>query len=537
MGAIWLIVIGIVIFFIAYITYGAWLAKEWGIDPSRETPANTKYDGIDYCPAKKPVLLGHHFSSIAGAGPILGPIGASIFGWLPVALWIIVGSIFFGGVHDFGSLIASVRHDGKSIGEIIEINIGKTGKRLFALFAWLTLILVIAAFLNTTANAFISTPSAGTSSILFIFLAMIFGFAIYRKNMNLVVCTVIGVGLLIFCIYLGQIFPLELSLKSWILLLIVYIFLASILPVWLLLQPRDYLNSFLLYAMIAGAVIGIVIFNPVLEMAPYTGFNVGGQWLFPMLFVTVACGAISGFHSLVGSGTTSKQLNNEKDARLVGYGSMLIEGILALVAIITAAYVAGPKLTELLKGGPINVFADGVGNFLTTLGISFTVGKQFAALALSAFALTTLDTASRLGRFIFQEFFSEAGQVSVILTNRYFATLVTVSLGGFLAFYGWNLIWPMFGSANQLLAALALITIAVWLKNTGKNNKMLTIPTIFMFAVTLTALVLLVKSNIASSNFLLVAFAVALFVLAIILLVHAYKALTAKTDDNIKLNV
>lgn len=434
-------------------------------------------------------------------------------------------------------MVASVRHGGKSIGEIIETNIGKSGKRLFALFAWLTLVLVIAAFLNTTANAFISTPAAGTSSILFIILAMTFGYAIYRKNMNLTTTTILGVGVLFLCIYLGQVFPVTLSLKAWILLLICYIFVASILPVWLLLQPRDYLNSFLLYAMMIGAVVGIIIFNPTLEMVPYTGFNVGGQWLFPMLFVTVACGAISGFHSLVGSGTTSKQLNSEKDAKLVGYGSMLIEGALALVAIITAAYVTGPNLTELLKGGPINVFADGVGNFLTSLGISFTVGKQFAALALSAFALTTLDTASRLGRFIFQEFFSETGQDNNILTNRYFATLVTVSLGGFLAFYGWNLIWPMFGSANQLLAALALITIAVWLKNAGRNNKMLTIPTIFMFVVTLSALILLIKSNMATGNFLLVGFALALFVLAIILLVQAYKALTSKPNDNIKLNV
>jgi len=536
MSALWLIVIGIVIFFIAYLTYGAWLAKEWGIDPTRETPAKTKYDGVDYCPAKAPVLLGHHFSSIAGAGPILGPIGASIFGWVPVALWIIVGSIFFGGVHDFGSLVASVRHEGKSIGEIIEANIGKTGKKLFALFAWLTLILVVAAFLNVTGNAFVSTPAAGTSSILFIALAMIFGYAINRMNMNLTITSIIGVIVLFICIWLGQLFPIELSLKAWISILIVYIFAASVLPVWLLLQPRDYLNSFLLYAMMAGAVIGIIIYHPTLEMAPFVGFNVGGQWLFPMLFVTVACGAISGFHSLVGSGTTAKQLDNEKDAKLVGYGSMLIEGALALVAIITAAYVAGPKLTELLKGGPINVFADGVGNFLTAIGINFAVGKQFAALALSAFALTSLDTATRLGRFIFQEFFSEAGKEDSILTNRYFSTAVTVAVGGFLAFYGWSKIWPMFGSANQLLAALALITIAVWLKNIGKNNKMLTIPTIFMFAATLTALILLVKANMATGNFLLVGIAIALFVLAVILLVHAYKALTSQ-PDNIKLDV
>lgn len=527
MSAIWLILGGIVIFLIAYTMYGAWLAKEWGIDPTRKTPAHTKCDMVDYCPAKAPVVLGHHFASIAGAGPITGPIAASFFGWVPVALWIIVGSIFFGGVHDFGSLFASVRHDGKSIGEIIEANIGHTGKKLFAAFAWLTLVLVVAAFLNVTGSAFVTTPAAGTSSLLFIVLAMAFGFGVYRRGANLTVSTVIGVALLFTCIWFGQLFPIKMALGSWIYLLIVYIFAASVLPVWMLLQPRDYLNSFLLYAMLAGAVIGVFLTNPTLQLTPYAGFYVNKQYLFPMLFVTVACGAISGFHSLVGSGTTSKQIDNEADTRLIGYGSMLIEGVLALIALTTAAYLAGPKLAELSKaGGPINVFADGVGTFLTTLGISFAVGKQFAALALSAFAMTSLDTATRLGRFIFQEFFPEDS----IFANRYVSTAVTVTAGGFLGFKGWNVVWPMFGSANQLLAALALIAVAVYLKKVGKNNSMLVIPTIFMFAVTLTALLLLMKANLAANNFILVGFAVALFVLAVILLGHAYKALTAKVD-------
>ena len=538
MGSVWLILGGIVIFFIAYVTYGAWLAKEWGIDPSRPTPAHTKNDGVDYSPAKAPVLLGHHFSSIAGAGPIVGPIAASIFGWVPVALWIVIGSIFFGAVHDFGSLFASIRHGGKTIGEIIEANIGKTGKKLFALFAWLTLILVVAAFLNITANTYVSTPSAGTSSVLFIFLAMIFGYAINRMNMGLGVMTVIGVAVLLLCIYIGQLFPLALSAQTWMFILIFYIFVASVLPVWLLLQPRDYLNSFLLYAVMAGAVIGIFLSNPTIQMAPYNGFIVNKQYIFPMLFVTVACGAISGFHSLVGSGTSSKQLDNEKDAKIVGYGSMLIEGLLALVALITAAYIAGPKLSELLKGGPINVFADGVGNFLAVVGINFEVGKQFAALALSAFALTSLDTATRLGRFIFQEYFTEGdGEGQSLMTNRYFSTLITVILGGTLAFYGWSKIWPVFGSANQLLAGLALITVAVFLKKNGKNNKMLIIPTIFMFAATLTALVLLIPANITAGNYVLVVFAVLLFILALILVKQAYTALTDATtieDPNIK---
>lgn len=526
MSAVLVIVIGIICFLIAYITYGAWLAKQWGIDPNKPTPSHCKFDNVDYCPAKAPILLGHHFSSIAGAGPIVGPIAASIFGWVPVALWIIVGSIFVGGVHDFGSLLASVRHGGKSIGEVIETNIGKAGKRLFAIFAWLTLILVVAAFLNITANTFVSTPSAGTSSILFIFLAIGFGYALNIKKMGLAGSSVLGVGLLLLCIYLGQLFPLALSASTWIYLLIVYIFLASVLPVWLLLQPRDYLNSFLLYAILAGAVIGILLLNPQLEMAAYNGFTVNNTYLFPMLFVIVACGAISGFHSLVGSGTTSKQLNTERDARLVGYGSMLIEGVLALVALITAAYLLGPKLSELLAGGPINVFADGVGNFLVVFGIKFEIGKQFGALALSAFALTSLDTATRLGRFIFQEFFSTSENQKSLLTNRFVATGITVAFGGYLAFHGWALIWPMFGTANQLLAALSLITVAVWLKNLGRNNKMLIIPTIFMFAATLTATVLLVRSNLAAGNFLLVCFGVTLFVLAIVLIVMAVKSLS-----------
>ena len=311
MSALVLIIFAIVCFLIAYVTYGAWLAKQWGIDPTKKTPACTKTDGVDFCPAKAPVLLGHHFSSIAGAGPIVGPIAASVFGWIPVALWVIVGSIFFGGVHDFGSLFASVRHGGKSIGEVIEVNIGKTGKKLFAVFAWLTLILVVAAFLNIVADAFVSTPAAGSSSIFFIFLAVAFGYAVNRMNMNLTVSSIVGVIVLFFCVWLGQVFPLALTKMAWIYLLIIYIFAASVLPVWILLQPRDYLNSFLLYAMMGGAVIGILIFQPTLQLSPYNGFVVNKQFLFPMLFITVACGAISGFHSLVGSGTTSKQLESE----------------------------------------------------------------------------------------------------------------------------------------------------------------------------------------------------------------------------------
>ncbi len=536
MNSLVLILGSIIIFIIAYITYGAWLAKQWGVDPSRKTPAHTKNDGVDYVPAKAPVLLGHHFASIAGAGPINGPIAAAVFGWVPVLLWIIVGSIFFGGVHDYGSLFASIRHDGNSIGQVIEKNMGRRGKKLFAIFAWLTLLLVVAAFTNIVANTFTAVPQAATSSLLFIALAIVFGFAVYRKGVSLTIGSIIGVTLLFICIALGNMFPLSLSKNVWVALLMVYIFVASVTPVWILLQPRDYLNSFLLYAMIGGAVIGLIIVRPEMQLPAVTSFNLGnGKLLFPILFVTVACGAISGFHSLVGSGTTSKQIYNEKDAKVIGYGGMLIEGVLAVIALITAAYVTQGKLGELLTGGPVNVFSDGVGTFMASFGIPFTIGKSFVALAVSAFALTSLDTATRLGRFIFQEFFDdETKEKQNILANRFVATSITVVVGGALALGSWSVIWPIFGAANQLLAALALIAVAVWLKNAGKNYSMFTIPTAFMFIVTLFALILLVQANIATGNYILVLFAVLLFILAIVLAKEAYGILMKPSNPDAK---
>ncbi|MBB6215113.1 carbon starvation protein [Anaerosolibacter carboniphilus] len=536
MNSLWLIVVSIIIFSVAYVTYGAWLAKQWGVDPTRKTPAHTKNDGVDYVPAKAPVLLGHHFASIAGAGPIAGPIQAAIFGWVPVMLWIIIGGIFFGGVQDFGSLFASVRHEGKSIGEIIEANMGRRGKKLFAVFAWLTLLLVVAAFTNIVANTFVSVPQAASASVLFMILAIVFGFAVYRRGLPLSVGSVIGVALLFGCIVLGNMFPLALDKTTWIMILMVYIFLASVTPVWILLQPRDYLNSFLLYAMILGAIIGLVLYRPSIELAAFTGFSINGQFLFPMLFVTVACGAISGFHALVGSGTSSKQMDNEADAKFIGYGGMLIECVLAVVAIITAAYVTKDKLGELLAaGGPVNVFSDGIGVFMSKFGIPYAVGKSFVALAVSAFALTSLDTATRLGRFIFQEFFEDpTKEKQNVLTNRYVSTTITVIIGGALAVGGYEKIWPVFGSANQLLAALALIAIAVWLKNTGKNYSMFTIPMTFMFIVTIVALGFLIKANMIAKNYILVVFPILLLILAVILAFEAYKVLGGKNPNTPK---
>ena len=530
MNSLTLLLVSAIILFIGYVCYGGYLAKKWGVDDNIKTPAHTKYDGVDYVPAKSPVLLGHHFASIAGAGPIVGPIQAAVFGWIPVALWVLIGSIFFGGVQDFGSLFASIRHDGKSIGEIIEFNMGRKGKKLFSLFAWLTLVLVVAAFANIVADNFVSTPQAASASMFFIILAILFGIAVYRFKMPLIPATIVGVILLFGCIYLGFLFPIVLSKQTWIILLMIYIFVASVTPVWILLQPRDYLNSYLLYAMIIGALLGIFILRPEIQMEGFVGFNVEGQYLFPFLFVTVACGAISGFHSLVGSGTSSKQLYKESDAKKIGYGAMLIEGLLAIVALITVAYISNKQFGSLLgNGGPVNVFSEGIANFMMSFGIPFTVGKTFTSLAISAFALTSLDTATRLGRFIFQEVFdttnpdekeSKKSTNKNPLTNMYISTIITVVCSGLLAVMGYEKIWPIFGSANQLLAAIALMAIAIWLANSKKSFKEFIIPIIFMFIVTIVSLCLNIKANIGV-NYALVIIAVLLLILALILIKEA----------------
>lgn len=517
-----------VIFLIAYLTYGSWLAKQWGVAPSRKTPAETEKDGIDYLPTRPAVLLGHHFSSIAGAGPIVGPITAAVFGWVPVTLWIIVGSIFFGGVHDYGSLVASLRHKGQSIGQIIDSNIGERAKLLFAIFAWVTLLVIIAAFANIVAATFVANPGAGSSSLLFIVLAVAFGLLVYRSGMSLAVGTVIGLIGMAAAFWLGHIFPITLSKDVWLLLMMGYIFVASIAPVWILLQPRDYLNSFLLYIMIAAAFIGICLYQPEMEISPFVGFDLGGgQWLFPVLFVTVACGAISGFHSLVSSGTSSKQLDNERNAKLIGYGSMLIEGLLAICAIISVAYVSADKLPELLKnGGPVNAFSQGTATFMTAIGLDFNLSKEFVALTISAFALTTLDTATRLGRFIFQEMVTtKAGANSPLgkaVSNRYVATGITIALAWIMSTGSYLTIWPIFGTANQMLAALALLAIAAWLKKSKRNHLMITIPMYFMFAVTFCSLGQLIYANLGK-NWLIVGVSTVLAVLSAALAVEAFR--------------
>ena len=552
MSGVLLILLGIVIFVVAYMTYGKFLAKSWGIDPSRITPAHTLEDGVDYCPAKTPVLMGHHFSSIAGAGPINGPIQAAYFGWVPCFLWIVIGGIFFGAVQDFGSLFVSIRHDGKSLGEVIEDTIGRRTRVLFTVFAWLVLLLVIAAFGDIVASSFAGSAANGsvaTASILFIFLAIGFGFAVYRKNAPMLVASIVGVVLLALCVVIGLFFPIMLPKSFWIGFVFVYIMIASVTPVWILLQPRDYLSSYLLYFMMIAAIIGIIGAHPTIQTPAFVGFHVGNNYMFPALFITIACGAVSGFHSLIASGTTSKQLDNEKDALLVGYGSMLIECVLAVISLITIGYLSVDGSQAAVKEAlgldtisPTIIFGTAISGFFADMGFgekAISATYTIICLAVSCFCLTSLDTATRLGRFMFQELFAtkKNGEKN-ILSNMYVATIIT-ALGGFvLCLAGYSKVWPLFGAANQLVAVPAFLAIACYLKKIGKNNKMLFIPIVFMAAATLTSLCMTFVNNIKSfavaegaAKFTCVlqdVIIVPLVVLAIILLVDGTKALMAK---------
>lgn len=535
MSGILLIVIALLLFSFAYKIYGGFLSKHLSVTNENETPSHTMYDGVDYCPAKPPVLLGHHFASIAGAGPIVGPIIAASFGWVPVYLWVLFGATLIGGVHDYTSIIASIRHKGKSIGQIIETYIGISGKKLFLVFTWSTLVLVIAVFGLIVSDTFHHIPSSGTSSILFIFLAVAFGFAVNRFKFSLLISSVIGVSLLSICIYIGNVYPIYLSKEIWIVLLLIYISIASVTPVWALLQPRDYLNSFFLYALILGGVVGLFFTMPEVNLAPVTSFSIEKLgYLFPALFVIVACGAISGFHSIVGSGTTAKQLDKETDARVIGYGGMLIEGLLAVLALLSVAALDQEHFLELLQTkGAVPAFSAGVANFLHNiplLGIQTEHAAGFAALAVSAFALTSLDTATRLARYSFQEFFEKTDnkEQNILATNRFLSTAITVGFGAILTFSGQSMvIWPVFGSANQLLAAIALLALTVWVAKRKMNFLFILIPTIFMFAVTLTALAMLIYQNVLVNNYSLSLISLFLFVLAIILVYQAYLVFNA----------
>ena len=530
MNAVIILLVGLAILIIAYVTYGRWLAKQWGIDPSRPTPSHELEDGKDYVPAKTPVLLGHHFSSIAGAGPINGPIQAAVFGWVPVLLWVLIGGIFFGAVHDFGALFASIRHKGQSIGEVISDSIGSRAKKLFLTFAYLTLILVVAAFASIVANTFNATytesgavdyaasaANARTAmiSLFFIVIAILFGFFVYRRNAGLLVSTVIGVAAIILCMVLGYNWhPLYLSSTVWMIIIGVYILAASVAPVWILLQPRDYLSSFLLYFMMIAAVVGIIGAHPTVDIPGFTGFTdtimptgTSLGTLFPALFITIACGAISGFHSLVGSGTTAKQLNNERDARPIAYGGMLIECALAIISLCAVGYIWNDYASGTTVV-PTAVFATGISQMLDK--IPFLAGTadvtySMLVLTVSVFCLTSLDTATRLSRYMFQEFWldgkthAEVTGYRKFLSNPYVATIITVVLGIALGMTGYANIWALFGAANQLLAAIGLLAVASWLGKVGKNNKMFLLPMAFMLVVTITSLCFTIKTNITGA--------------------------------------
>ncbi|NOZ23563.1 MAG: carbon starvation protein A [Planctomycetes bacterium] len=531
-----MVLISLIVSAFGYFVYARMVARWLGVDPNRKTPSHTMTDGIDYVPARAPVLFGHHFASIAGAGPILGPVIAAAYGWLPAFLWILVGVVFLGAMFDFSVIIASVRHEGKSIGEIIEDNIGDLGKRLFLLFSWSALILVIAAFTNVVAKTFASHPSVATASVLFIGIAIVFGFFVYRRNVPLSVATIIGVLCVAGCVYVGHKgwAQIQLTRDQWIVPILIYIFIASCAPVWILLQPRDYLNSFLLYAMLLGALVGVFVARPDCVMPALITFDHATLGpIFPILFVTVACGAISGFHSLVGSGTTSKQLNSEADARPIGYGAMLIEGVLAVLALGSVAILTAQGYTEAMEQkGAILVFAEGIAASMKAIGISTPTGVSLITLAVSCFALTTLDTGTRLGRYAFQEFFESKNdkRKSILARNRYIGTAITVILSGILAEKGIGAIWPIFGAANQLLGALGLLAVSAWLARRKRQNLFTVIPMVFMFTITLSALGLLIYHRMNSREYGLATVAAFLFLLAIVLTVSSLKHLAIRAS-------
>lgn len=510
MNTLVIVLIAAVVLVAAYLLYGRWLAKKWGINPKAQTPAVKYNDGKDYVPTNGWTVFSHQFSSIAGAGPVTGAIQAAAFGWLPVLLWVLLGGVFFGAVTDFGALYASVKNDGKSMGVLIEKYIGKTGRKLFLLFCWLFTLIVIAAFADMVAGTFNAytvkdgvsvladaantNGCAGTISIMFMVFAVIFGLIQKKFNLSGWKEAVVGLLCVVASFAIGMHFPLILSKDAWSYITFVYIFFAAVLPMWLLKQPRDYMTTFMFIGMIAGAVIGLLVAHPTMNLPVFTGFtNEKLGTLFPILFVTVACGAVSGFHSLVSSGTSSKTIENEKDMTKVGYGAMVLESLLAVLALCVAGAAASQDGTP-ASGTPFQIFSRGVAGFFEMFGIPVHFATVFMTMCVSALALTSLDAVARIGRMSFQELFAvddmkNAKPWRKVLCNPYFSTIITLLFGFVLTKIGYANIWPLFGSANQLLSALVLITLCVFMKVTGRSNKMLFPPMIIMLCVTFTALV------------------------------------------------
>lgn len=547
MNGLTLVCIAIVIFAFAYLFYGRWLVKTWGIEPDAKTPAYRFEDGRDFAPASRFTVFAHQFSSITGAGPVTGPIIAAMFGWVPAFLWIIVGGIFFGAVQDFTALYASVRNDGKSMGKIIEQYVGKTGCKMFLLFSWLFSLLVIAAFsdiMASTFNGFSKTgellgpnAAAGSISTLYVFVAMVFGWAVRRFHIGGVKEVILALICMVAMIAVGIANPFFASRTSWLYATYAYCFIASVLPMWLLIQPRDYLSVFLLLGMILAGVIGILVGNPTINMPAFKGFTVANRPLFPILFVTIACGAVSGFHSLVSSGTSSKTISNEKDMLPVGYGAMLIESVLGVVSLVIACSVAVNG--ALPKATPFAIFGSAIGRYFSIFGIPPYVSNCIVTMCISALAMTTIDAVTRIGRMMLQELLSEYdSNAAKFLSNTYVATIVTLIPSYLLCLGGYLNIWPLFGAANQLLSALVLITLAVFLRTTGRKSWMLYIPMTFMFVVTMSALCLSlygIYGKLMAGTFVLMVdglqlvVALALMFLALMVVKHCGKELVGDT--------
>ena len=557
MNTLVIVLIAAVCLLAGYVFYGRWLAKKWGIDPKAKTPAYTHEDGEDYVPTDGWIVFAHQFSSIAGAGPVTGAIQAAAFGWLPVLLWILLGGIFFGAVTDFGALYASVKNEGKSMGMLIEQYIGKTGRKLFLLFCWLFTLIVTAAFadmVSGTFNGFVTDAAtgeitkstvngaAGSISIMFIAFAVVFG--LIQKKMKFTGWkeVVLGLVCMVACFVLGISFPIVATRETWNYVTFAYIFFAAILPMWLLMQPRDFMTTFMFIFMIAAAAIGLLVAHPTMNLPVYTGFhNEKLGDMFPILFVTVACGAVSGFHSLVSSGTSSKTISNEKDMLKVGYGAMILESLLAVLALCVAGAAASADGTA-ATGTPFQIFSAGVAGFLEMFGIPVHIAQCIMTMCVSALALSTLDSVARIGRMSFQELFSvddmeHAEGWRKLFCNKYFATVITLVFGYILTKVGYTNIWPLFGSANQLLSALVLITLCVFLKVTGRTNKTLFPPLIIMLCVTFTALVerfiALVKAYQAGTAVFMVEglqliIAVLLIILGLTIVLHSGKRLVSK---------
>lgn len=548
MTGLMLLGIALVVCACGYFIYGRWLVRLWGVDPNARTPAYVHEDGNDYVPSSKFTVFAHQFSSITGAGPVTGPIIAAMFGWAPVMLWLMIGGIFFGAVQDFTALYASVKNEGKSMGMLIEQYIGKTGKKMFLLFSWLFTLLVTAAFADIVASTFngfkadggLATPNAAAASIsmLYIVVAIAFGYFLKKCPLAEGPKLAVAIVLMIAMLWAGIEYPLYYDKTTWLYVVFAYMFMAAVMPMWLLMEPRDYLSVFLLLGMIASGVIGVIFTNPSIELPAFNGFVVNGQPLFPILFITIACGAVSGFHSLVSSGTSSKTVSNEKDMLFIGYGSMLIESILAVVSLIVVGAAATGGVMP--KGTPFQIFAGAVGGFMGMFGLSAHVATCVITMCVSALALTTLDSVGRIGRMCFQELFTsgkpeEMNGLQKVLTNKYFATVITLFFGYLLCLGGYMNVWPLFGAANQLCAALVFISLSVFLKVTGRKGWMLYVPMGFMFAATMSALAMsiygIVNKLVTGAPFgmltdgLQLVVAIALIILALLIATNGLKTL------------